>query len=259
MVVILNWMELNQSANSRKTYNANVISSKNARKKFYGVPLKNNAFVERPIIINKIGAALEREGSSNECKIVALKGLGGMGKTQLMLRYCYTPHKRYDYVFWLNVDGWSMAGRWLSAPSVNWQLKINSNWLLLLDNVDIEVSEKIYGLLPREGGDIIITTQEPIQEYYATVIDVGKMEEEEALFLLLRQDANSINRDSLRFHHACSVIHELDYIPFTMKYLLIFLCITVQTSIVNRLHKIYHLKDWRMMTYEMKFDLRSLF
>ena len=34
-----------------------------------------------------------------------LKGLGGMGKSQLMLKYCYTHRKEYKYVFWLNAEG----------------------------------------------------------------------------------------------------------------------------------------------------------
>jgi len=71
--------------------------------RFYGVPFENKAFVERPDILAKMKEELDK------FRILALSGLGGMGKTQLMLRYCYLHRATYEYIFWLEVDDWNVA------------------------------------------------------------------------------------------------------------------------------------------------------
>src|ERR1700761_994485 len=53
------------------------------RDRFHGVPVENKAFVDRPGIMEKVRTALGGGKSTSGCKIVALCGLGGMGKTQL--------------------------------------------------------------------------------------------------------------------------------------------------------------------------------
>src|SRR4051812_33368875 len=75
--------------------------------RFYGVPAENYGFVDRSNILAAMKAALTGNSSLGGCKILALRGLGGMGKTQLMLRYCYLHHTEYDFVFWLEVDSWN--------------------------------------------------------------------------------------------------------------------------------------------------------
>src|SRR5438270_13808208 len=62
-----------------------------------------------PKILENMEAKLGEESLSNECKILALCGLGGMGKSQLMLRYCYLYDAQYNFKFWLVVEGRSTA------------------------------------------------------------------------------------------------------------------------------------------------------
>src|SRR4051812_29108122 len=65
----------------------------------------NSNFVGRHDILAEIEAIIRKNQSANECIPIVLKGLGGMGKSQLMLKYCYAHRKQYKYVFWLNAEG----------------------------------------------------------------------------------------------------------------------------------------------------------
>src|SRR5579864_5162969 len=69
------------------------------------IPLRRNPnFVGRTDILDKIECAIHEGQSAAVACVVALVGLGGMGKTQLMLQYCYEHLSEYKYVFWLNAE-----------------------------------------------------------------------------------------------------------------------------------------------------------
>ena len=75
------------------------------RDPFHEVPRRNRGFVGRVDILAQIDMEITEYKSSDECRPVALFGLGGMGKTQIMLEYCYSHRKEYRYIFWLGADG----------------------------------------------------------------------------------------------------------------------------------------------------------
>src|SRR5579864_5073887 len=58
---------------------------------------------------NDLLAVMERTLHDNRrhggCVPLVLSGLGGMGKTQLMLKYCYQHENEYAYILWLEVEG----------------------------------------------------------------------------------------------------------------------------------------------------------
>ncbi|KAL1921122.1 uncharacterized protein VTP21DRAFT_10838 [Calcarisporiella thermophila] len=204
----------------------------------FGVPLENKQFVERRDIFDRILTVFGEEKPTKGCKIVALKGLGGMGKTQLMLRYCYHHRKEYKYVFWLQVDSWMAALDSFRKLAINlgieegrlkekdaqegilehirgW-LRKSTKWLLLLDNANKEVIQKVFDLFPGLSGDIILSTREPVPEWKARIIEVDKMYRDEALSLLLMQEKATIDRESARFQNAIRVVEELDYMPLAI-------------------------------------------
>ncbi|KAL1920685.1 uncharacterized protein VTP21DRAFT_1062 [Calcarisporiella thermophila] len=211
--------------------------NKEVKSAFYNVPHENKAFVERPDIFKKMEDALFA-GPSGGCKIAALSGLGGMGKTQLMLRFSYLHRTKYDFVFWLNVDSWSMAADsfrslalYLGIPerileeksedkSIEWVrnwLETRSKWLLLLDNLDDRIADQIFQILPREGGHIILTTRGPIPSKCATIINVGNMKENEALSALLGEEMHSIDREGTRFHNAYQIVLQFEFMPLAIE------------------------------------------
>lgn len=134
-----------------------------------GVP-RAREFVDRPAEMKELERVLlPRLGQRQRQKIHVLRGLGGMGKTQLAVEFARRHHRRFSSVFWL--DGRSedvlkrsiasCAGRipqgqipetsrgyaadssadidavvkdvmaWLAQPD-------NTTWLLIFDNVDRE-------------------------------------------------------------------------------------------------------------------------
>ena len=198
--------------------------------RFYGVPIANKAFVDRPDILGNMKAVLVQGSLSSECTILALCGLGGMGKTQLMSRYCYLHCDDYDFIFWLEFDSRVTALQSFHKLAANlgfdgqdgdserraafvrgW-LQQQKRWLLLLDNVDdLQTLE----FLPRVGGHIILTTREFLPRTEATSITIGKMRAEEALSLFLGP-SSTINPGSLRYSQAQRIVAELDYMALAV-------------------------------------------
>src|SRR5947209_6130671 len=189
------------------------------------------AFVDRPDIVERIFKSLSNT-SSHGCRIVALRGRGGTGKTQVMLRYCYANRDHYDLVLWLVADSKSSAISAYRDLAINlgfdkkdamegseneiidwvrsW-LQRRTKWLLLLDNADDVMSREVFQLLPRIGGDIIITTRDFIPPAKAEVIHIDKMTEEEALSLLV--GPSPIDGG---VQHAKEIVVELDYLPLAI-------------------------------------------
>ena len=205
--------------------------------RFYGVPARNKTFVDRPDLLEQMKLALAKGSRSDGCNVLALCGLGGMGKTQLMIRYCYLHRAAYDFVFWLKVDTQSLAIDSFRKLAINlgfdpqlakkekdsdrtvvdlvriW-LEKRSNWLLLMDNADDSMATDVFGFMPRFGGDIILTTREFVPPSKAIILHVDKMNEGEALHLLLGDSASV--QDTGRLGQAQRIVAELDCMPLAV-------------------------------------------
>src|SRR5690349_18935017 len=57
---------------------------------------RNHRFVDRPTIFEILDHIVE---TNREC---TLSGLGGMGKSQIALEYCYRNKDNYRYIFWID-------------------------------------------------------------------------------------------------------------------------------------------------------------
>jgi NB-ARC domain len=154
-----------------------------------------------------------------------------------MLEYCHRFHANYDFIFWLEVGSWAVAVTSFRKLAINLGLdeesakkgsetevirRISSwldgrtKWLLLFDNVD-KAGADIFKLLPRAGGDIILTTREHLPSTNAVTIQVGQMEEEEALSLLLGiSSLDSVDRENAQLLYAREMVAGLDYIPLAI-------------------------------------------
>lgn len=177
----------------------------------FAVPFgRNEAFVGRGSEIKHL-LKLHDAGKSR----IALFGMGGAGKTQVILEFAYTIHERNSEckVFWL--PAFSMTGFKQACTALIQKLGILSSqnedareqlqqylssersgrWLLILDNVDREEDLRghdgtpgIKTYLPRsQSGQLLLTTRwKKIAVEFAktNVIPIAEMEQDDAENLL---------------------------------------------------------------------------
>src|SRR4051812_46045612 len=165
----------------------------------FQVPFPPNInFVGRHDILAEIEAVVRKNQEADGCVPTVLKGLGGMGKSQLMLKYCDEHRKEYEHVIWLNVQGSPATLEELRKLAKKLGIKVDDDedltenirewfqsregrWLLLLDNLD--AFDDVSDFLPQFGGDVIITTRNHFDDSYGSIILIDKMVEKDALLL----------------------------------------------------------------------------
>jgi tetratricopeptide (TPR) repeat protein len=163
---------------------------------------KNRNFTGRSSLLSNLRAAL------TSAQIVALHGLGGMGKTQLAIEYIHRHKTDYKIVWWIRSEepstlslDYADLARDLNLPhfedprevtkAVRRCLGQNKDWLLIFDNAEDPAAIREY--LPQgDAGHVIITTRDSTDwGSIATPLPVRKFERKEAIeFLLSRTGQN---------------------------------------------------------------------
>lgn len=185
-----------------------------------GVP-RVRKFVDRPAeMLGLEQALLQTHGHDQRQKIYVLRGLGGIGKTQLAVEFARRHHRRFSAVFWLdgrNEDSIkrSIAGCASRIPQgqipetsrasvtdgganvdvvakdvLAWLARVdNTEWLLIIDNVDREFGQhsedpEAYDvrryLSGADHGSVLITTRLARLEQLGDSHQLGKVEEDQA-------------------------------------------------------------------------------
>lgn len=143
------------------------------------VPLSRNYFFTgRDVNLCSLHENFHRSGDDAEARVQVICGAGGMGKTQLALEYAYRVRDEYTSVFWLRTETPETLLADLIAlmnffdlpqkqgcehnqilSAVKHWLNQQSNWLLVLDNV--EDFELVRELLPTSSvNHVLITTRQ---------------------------------------------------------------------------------------------------
>lgn len=139
-------------------------------------------------------------------RILAVGGLGGIGKTQLVVEYahaCYSDGT-YGAVLWVNAtDAISLHTTYTSLPEalslppkdyghdaciqvVNHWLREHTEWLLIIDNADD--LDLLYPYMPtHHTGHILLTTRSQIVGTIAPYLGLEAMGLEEGILFLLRR------------------------------------------------------------------------
>lgn len=170
------------------------------------VPYQRNPFFTgRDEVLTRIHAALQTDATVALSHPQGISGLGGIGKTQMVLEYAYRYRADYQTVLWANAESsTTLTSEFLRIASVlhlperneqqaqriveavmRW-LHVNSHWLLVLDNVeDITIVEPFIPLAA--SGHILLTTRTWALSQLAQRIEIETMSlEVGALFLLRR-------------------------------------------------------------------------
>ncbi|MEU7761616.1 tetratricopeptide repeat protein, partial [Micromonospora aurantiaca (nom. illeg.)] len=141
----------------------------------HNLPAPSRVFVGRDL--TQLDTLLAGDGRGVAAGQAAVHGLGGIGKSELVLHYARGRLDRYRLVWWVNADspgslavGLGGLTRRLHPAAtltdayewaVGW-LQANPGWLLVLDNVeDIDHILGLLGLLHGRG-DVLVTTRRDV-------------------------------------------------------------------------------------------------
>lgn len=212
-----------------------------AQSEFWTVPyLRNPYFTGREDLLATLHTRLTGERSAARGHVLALTGLGGVGKTQIVLEYAYRYASEYSMVFWLMAENAEstmrslqriadllqlperqVAGQEKMAASVLRWLTIHKGWLLIVDNVeDLDRLQEI--LPPTRQGTILLTTRIQALGTLAELLVVPPMQLEEGATLVLRRARISAAQSAdtstspLQTTAAAELVNLLDGLPLAL-------------------------------------------
>jgi tetratricopeptide (TPR) repeat protein len=181
-----------------------------------GVPPRNPNFTGREDLLLALRSQLSQDRIAALLPI-ALRGLGGVGKTQAALEYVHRFATDYDLICWVSGEVLSQLRTGLAAIAPELNIPVGgdlemtltavcdalnrgepySRWLLVVDNAD--EPDALMPYLPQAGGHILITSRNQKWGGYATTYQVGEFTREESISLIRRRgrDINEADADLL--------------------------------------------------------------
>ncbi|KAH8729862.1 P-loop containing nucleoside triphosphate hydrolase protein, partial [Ilyonectria robusta] len=178
---------------------------------------RNQDFVGREDILDNIVQNLAPKTNSSACQMIALEGLGGIGKTQIALEAAYRVRDAYPEcnIFWIPAvdattfeNAYRQIGQELQVPGMDDDKadvkalikaalsRSGDDWLLIVDNADdVELlfgDASLYDHLPSSHkGSILFTTRThevvgKLDIPRANVVHVSEMSRPEAIELMQR-------------------------------------------------------------------------
>lgn len=207
----------------------------------WSIPYRRNSyFTGREDTIEYIFDTLRKDTADTPTQILAITGLGGIGKTQTTIEYIYRYRHMYRTVLWVRADShellfsdFAALAELLNLPekkdpdqnhsiiAVKHWLETNTSWLLVFDNV--EDPKTIKSILPSTTkGHILLTTRSYIEENSVSSIELDTLKTDEGTLFLLRRariissdgllsDANEAERVA-----ASEIASELDGLPLAL-------------------------------------------
>jgi tetratricopeptide (TPR) repeat protein len=176
----------------------------------FRLPPRNPNFAGRKELLDDLHAALA--SGAPAALTQAIRGLGGVGKTQLALEYAHRHAAEYAVVWWLRAeeptqlasDYAALAGPLgiresqdtnETCKAVRDCLRQAGSWLLVFDNATAPVAIRQY-LPPAATGHVIITSRHPHWKDVAHPLDVHVFTPEESLDFLNRRLAGAIETEA---------------------------------------------------------------
>ncbi|WP_420628166.1 tetratricopeptide repeat protein [Candidatus Leptofilum sp.] len=200
---------------------------------------QNKLFTGREEWLTKLHDALHQDEPVAVTQAVA--GLGGVGKTQLALAYCYRHLNDYDLIQWLRADDAVTLGGELAELAyrlglarrsvtdqpalhqlaLNWLHTTNKRWLLVYDNADAIQPNELRPFLPKMGhGACLITSRNPNWGGLAQTLRLTHFSDAEAVAFLLGQ--SEMSSEAIAAHpqgaDAKALAHLLGNLPLALEH-----------------------------------------
>ena len=209
-------------------------------KRLFHVPYERNPFFTgREELFEEIRHKMLDNQSKRYTHRIALYGLGGVGKTQISLEYCFRYKSDYDFIFWLSaVDQIRLlssfreiaviltehgdrisggTGEEIATAVLRW-LESKNKWLLIFDNLDdIRIAD---GYLPHThlSGHVLITTRNKnCDGIPAEGVEINLLNAKDSISLLLhRSDLENDQREEVKVE-AQKIVDILGYLPLAIE------------------------------------------
>jgi tetratricopeptide (TPR) repeat protein len=194
------------------------------------VPQRNKNFTGREDVLARL-----RQGLSNTVTAVlphALQGMGGVGKTALAIEYAHRYRSDYDLVWWIPADQPALVRSSLAALAEPLGLQAATargiegaasavldalrrgtpwrRWLLIFDNAD--QPEDLNDIIPREPGDVLITSRNHRWQGVVDTVQVDVFARRESTEFLTKRVAAGISESE-----AGQLAQELGDLPLALE------------------------------------------
>lgn len=164
----------------------------------------DDLFTDREAVLEAVSSFFSAT-RPRRTSILALSGIGGIGKTAIALEYCYKPPWQYKHILWLNASSRIILGKYvrtltdrLSFPgsirqdetqlftAIKHWLRDQPDWLLILDQLE-ELTLIDLIVPPLSSGHVLVTTRTHDMKQRATRLPISFMEPEAGALFLLRR------------------------------------------------------------------------
>ncbi|NGY65940.1 TIR domain-containing protein [Lentzea sp. NEAU-D13] len=184
------------------------------------VPLRNPDFVGRKQLLDQLRQRLLEPGATATLP-EALHGMGGVGKTQMVVEYIYQHASEYDVVWWISAEQPAQITSSLvelakrlgvpestsadtAIPAVLEALRRgeppHSRWILVFDNADR--TETVRPFIPAGNGHVVITSRDSTWAGVARAVEVDLFSRAESKQLLSRRSGALTDADADRLAEA---------------------------------------------------------
>ena len=161
-----------------------------------------------------------------------LWGTGGIGKTQICLKFIEELSGRLSHVFWVDassVESITISFRGISSISASclddsvesvlqWMSCIQEEWLIVFDNADDLPVHVLERCIPSGNrGNILITSRNRSMGRvisFENIIEINEMEEADAITLLLK--ASCLDASAEHIEVAKNIVTELGCMPLAV-------------------------------------------